>query len=90
MNFCRLELQASNNTAAIQLEALRNRTDIISKIDNCCCELKDKISNSECAIKESIAITEANRLREELQAANMRNLIAEARYGGRCGRNENN
>jgi hypothetical protein len=51
-NLCRmeskLELQAEKNTASIQLEALRNRSDILCKIDTCCCELKSEIKNSDC------------------------------------------
>lgn len=50
-NLCRmeskLELQAEKNTAAIQLEALRNRSDILCKIDKCCCEIKGEIKNSD-------------------------------------------
>jgi hypothetical protein len=51
-NICRmeskLELQAEKNTASIQLEALRNRSDILCKIDTCCCELKSELKNSDC------------------------------------------
>lgn len=50
-NLCRmeakLEFQAEKNTSAIQLEALRNRSDILCEIKECCCELKREIKNSD-------------------------------------------
>jgi len=59
---------------------LRNRTDIISKVDECCCEIQNKISNSTCSIKESISAAEAARLRDELAIANTRNLLRESHH----------
>lgn len=44
----KLELQAEKNTASIQLEALRNRSDILCKVEQCCCELKSEIKNADC------------------------------------------
>lgn len=44
----KLELQAEKNTASIQLEALRNRSDILCKVDQCCCELKSEIKSADC------------------------------------------
>jgi hypothetical protein len=50
-NLCRmeskLELQAEKNTASIQLEALRNRSDILCKVEQCCCELKSEIKSAD-------------------------------------------
>ena len=74
----KLELQAAQNTAAIQLEALRNRSDILCEIKECCCELKSEIYKSSDSVKEVVVSNENARLREQLQEAATRNLIFES------------
>lgn len=75
--FCKLELQAANNFGAIQLEAMRNRTDILQKLEECCCEMKDKMTMSEANIKDLIKSVDAERLRDALKAAETKNIILE-------------
>lgn len=75
--FGKLELQAANNFAAVQLEAMRNRTDILNKLEQCCCEMKDKMTMSEANIKDLIKSTDAERLRDALKTAETKNLILE-------------
>jgi hypothetical protein len=75
----KLELQAANNTAAIQLEALKSKGDIMDKMADCCCEIKERVEASGCSIKDLIRATDSDRLRDALQAAETRNLVNESR-----------
>lgn len=75
----KLELQAANNTAAIQLEALKSKGDIMDKMAECCCEIKERVDASGCSIKDLIRSTDNDRLRDALQAAETRNLVNESR-----------
>jgi hypothetical protein len=76
-NFSKLELQAATNTAAIQLEALKNKTEIMQKFAECCCELKERITTSESSIKELVKSLDTERIRDALKAAETKNLILE-------------
>lgn len=75
----KLELQAEKNTASMQLEALRNRSDILCKIDSCCCELKHKIDTSEHNVLNMMKCAEMEKLRNA-------NLLLEFKNSNRCGR----
>jgi hypothetical protein len=85
--FCKLELQAANNFGAIQLEAMRNRTDILQKLEECCCEVKERVSTSEANVKDLIKTVDAERLRDALKTAETKNLIFEFGRGGGHGGN---
>lgn len=69
-HLAKLELQAATNTSAIQMEALRNKCEVVDKIEECCCELKQKIDGSDNA-----------RLRDALNEATTRNALLEVRRG---------
>lgn len=75
----KLELQAANNTAAIQLETLKSKGDIMDKMADCCCEIKERVDASGSSIKDLIRSTDSERLRDALQAAETRNLVNESR-----------
>lgn len=79
----KLELQAAQNTAAIQLEAQKTKLDIISKMAECCCELKEKISASDASTKALIQSVETAGLRDQLQQAQTQNLVFQACGSGR-------
>lgn len=70
---CRIELQGANNTAAIQIEALKNKGDIMQKLAECCCEVKEKISASSDSIKDLVKSYDTDRLRDALQISEAKN-----------------
>lgn len=79
----KLELQAAQNTASIQLEAQKTKLDIISKMAECCCEIKEKISASDASTKVLIQSVETAGLRDQLQQAQTQNLVFQACGSGR-------
>jgi len=76
-NFSKLELQAATNAAAIQLDAVKNKNEIMQKMAECCCDLKERISSSETSIKELVKSLDTERIRDALKAAETKNLILE-------------
>jgi len=70
---CKVELQAANNYAAIQIEALKSKGDIMQKMAECCCEIKEKVGSSEDAIKGLVSQFDTSRLRDALHLAETRN-----------------
>lgn len=78
----RLELQAANNTAAIQIEALKTKGDIMQKMAECCCEIKEKVSTSEDSLKALIQSTDSNRLRDALALAQTQNVFLQRPHCG--------
>ena len=71
----KLELQAAQNTAAIQLEAQKTKLDIISKMAECCCEIKEKIGDSDASTKALITAVQTTDIRDQLQQSQTKNLI---------------
>lgn len=78
----RLELQAANNTAAIQIEALKTKGDIVQKMAECCCEIKEKVSSSEDSLRALIQSTDTARIRDALHLAETRNVFNQTRHCG--------
>lgn len=78
----RLELQAANNTAAIQIEALKTKGDIVQKMAECCCEIKEKVSSSEDSLRALIQSTDIARIRDALHLAETRNVFNQSRHCG--------
>jgi len=71
----RLGRQASENVAAIQLEACKNREAISKQLAECCCELKEKIDIRATETNLLIRETENQRVRDALNAANTENML---------------
>lgn len=72
-----LAKQASDNTSAIQLEALKNKADLAKQMAFEYSSLKDKISDSEASIKSVLSTQEADRLRDALRATENKSLYFE-------------
>ena len=72
-----LAKQASDNTSAIQLEALKNKADLAKQMAFEYSSLKDKISDSESSIKEVLRAQESDRLRDVLRATEHKSLYFE-------------
>jgi hypothetical protein len=72
-----LAKQASDNTAAIQLEALKNKGDLAKQMAFEYSDLKDKIAASEASIKTVLSTQEADRLRDVIRATENKSLFFE-------------
>lgn len=72
-----LAKQASDNTSAIQLEALKNKADLAKQMAFEYSSLKDKIADSEASIKSVLSTQEADRLRDALRATENKSLYFE-------------
>lgn len=77
--FAQLEVQAANNSAAIQLETLRAKADLMQKMTEYYGDLKDKVTKSEDNIKTLITSTDSDRLRDALVSSETRNAVFESR-----------
>jgi len=75
--FASLAKQASDNTASIQLEGLKNKGDLSKQMAFQYSELKDKISCSEASIKHLLTTQESDRLRDALRATENKSLYFE-------------
>lgn len=64
-------LTVEKTSAAIQLEALRNRSDVLAAIAACCCELKE----GQAATNALILSVDANRVRDDLNQARQELLL---------------
>lgn len=84
--FAAVKLQGCENTNAIQIEAFRNKEALSKQIADCCCELKLLATKQHCDIQQKVDAratetqqlvrdSEANRVREALQACNQENLF---------------
>lgn len=71
----RLQKQASDNYASVQLEALRNRVALEREMAQCCCELKERISNTADETQSLVRSNETARLRDALLATTQQNLF---------------
>lgn len=75
--FAALSKQASDNTSAIQIEALKNKGDLAKQMAFEYSDLKDKIATSEANIKSVLSTQEADRLRDALRATENKSLYFE-------------
>lgn len=80
-----LAKQASDNTAAIQLEALKNKGDLAKQMAFQYSDLKDKIACSEASIKTVLSTQEADRLRDVIRATENKSLFFELKGHGHHG-----
>jgi hypothetical protein len=81
--YANLAKQASDNTAAIQIEALKSKADLSKQMAFEYSSLKDKISDSESSIKAVLATQEADRLRDALRSTEHKGLYFELKNGRR-------
>lgn len=72
-----LAKQASDNTASIQMEALKNKGDLAKQMAFEYSSLKDKIACSEASIKSVLTTQESDRLRDALRATENKSLYFE-------------
>jgi hypothetical protein len=72
----KLEIQAAQNVAQIQLEALKNKNSISAQLAECCCELKHIVQSSAQTTQQVLQEIENNRIRDALAAINTENLIS--------------
>jgi len=72
-----LAKQSSDNTAQIQIEALKNKGDLAKQMAFEYSSLKDKISDSESSIKCLLTNQESDRLRDALRATENKSLYFE-------------
>lgn len=72
-----LAKQASDNTASIQMEALKNKGDLAKQMAFEYSDLKDKIAASEANIKSVLSTQEADRLRDVIRATENKSLFFE-------------
>lgn len=72
-----LAKQASDNTAAIQMEAMKNKADLAKQMAFEYSDLKDKIAASEASIKSVLTTQESDRLRDVLRATENKSLFFE-------------
>lgn len=81
-----LSYQANENTAAIQLEAFKNKSELARQLAECCCEIKTQAATLHCETKEKIDARaretqllvrelDTQRVRDELNKVNTDNLI---------------
>jgi len=78
--FALLAKQASDNTAAIQIEALKNKGDLAKQSAFEFSELKSSIASSEASIKDLLRAQESDRLRDALRATENKSLYFELRH----------
>ena len=71
----RLQKQASDNYAGVQLEAFKNRAALEREMAECCCELKERVSATADETQSLIRSNETARLRDALAATVQQNLI---------------
>lgn len=77
--YANLSKQASENAAAIQIDALKNKADLSKQMAFEYSDLKDKIHTSESNIKEVLRSQESDRLRDVLRATENKSLYFELR-----------
>jgi hypothetical protein len=70
-----LELQASINTAAVQLENLKLNAQAAAEMAACCCELKVEVAKTSYETQQQARDLESKRLRDSLAAATTEILI---------------
>ena len=80
-----LAKQASENTAQIQIEAMKNKGDLAKQMAFEYSDLKDKIAASEASIKTVLSCQEADRLRDVIRATENKSLFFELKGHGHHG-----
>jgi hypothetical protein len=80
-----LAKQASDNTAQIQIEALKNKGDLAKQMAFEYSDLKDKIAASEASIKSVLSCQESDRLRDVIRATENKSLFFELKGHGHHG-----
>jgi hypothetical protein len=75
--YSQLAKQASDNSATIQIEALKNKADLAKQMAFEYSSLKDKIATTESNLKEVIRSQESDRLRDVLRATEHKSLYFE-------------
>lgn len=75
--YANLAKQASDNTAQIQIEALKNKGDLAKQMAFEYSSLKDKIADSEASIKCALTTQESDRLRDALRSTEHKSLYFE-------------
>ena len=83
--FATLAKQASDNTSAIQIEALKNKADLSKQMAFEYKDLADKIVSSEASIKAVLSTQESDRLRDVLRATENKSLYFELKGHGHHG-----
>lgn len=71
----RAQKQASENYAAVQLEAFKNRAELEREMAHCCCELKERIAATADETQALVRSNETARLRDSLAVTTQQNLI---------------
>lgn len=72
---CALGRQASENTAAIQLEAFKHKEILSKQLAECCCALKEKIDLRAAETNQTFREIENQRVRDALSAATNENMF---------------
>jgi len=80
-----LAKQASDNAAAIQIDALKNKADLAKQMAHEYSCLKDSIVKSESSVKDLIRSNETDRLRDALRSTEHKSLYFELRNTGHHG-----
>ncbi len=75
-----LELQAVQNTAQVQYEAVKLNAETSAEMAECCCELKEEVTKSNYQTQQVARDIEAKRLRDEFSAATTESLINRFSY----------
>jgi hypothetical protein len=71
-----LELQAVQNTAQVQYEAVKLNADAAAEMAECCCELKEEVAKSNYETQKIARDIEMQRLRDQLAAATTESIIS--------------
>jgi hypothetical protein len=71
-----LELQAVNNNAQVQYEAVKLNAETTAEMAECCCELKEEVAKSNFETQKVARDIEMQRLRDQLSAATTESLVS--------------
>ena len=71
-----LELQAVNNNAQVQYEAVKLNAETAAEMAECCCELKEEVTKSNFETQKVARDIEMQRLRDQLSAATTESLVS--------------
>jgi len=71
-----LELQAVNNTAQVQYEAVKLNAATAAEMAECCCELKEEVAKSNYETQKVARDIDAQRLRDQLATATTESLVS--------------
>jgi len=71
-----LELQAVQNTAQVQYEAVKLNAETAAEMAECCCELKEEVAKTNYETQKLARDLEMQRLRDQLSSATTESLIS--------------